>query len=278
MWESISDAACIRSISAKEFFSSGNSLPEGIASFPGMVQFYESIVESTPEQLDQLISFYTSFIGSDISGIVNAIAEVTQKSMKFCCLSERIDSSAMWGLYAKDESGFALGYDCRDLYSAVPLENGKKRTCTCLPIIYGTTRYQVPTEYIVYLSRFRLMRTALVMSGYANFNPDATEVILRSLPCPDILIPTKIALHKSDEWKQETEWRLFCSSNDDPDFQSAAHGCFTMKASALYLGRRISSIYEKILIDIAREKAIPVYKMSLDDDSISYDLIPQQVL
>jgi hypothetical protein len=50
-----------------------------------------------------------------------------------------------------------------------------------------------------------------------------------------------------------------------------------LKPSALYLGRRISSIYEKILSDIAKEKGLPIYKMSLDDDSISYDLIPEQV-
>ena len=115
------------------------------------------------------------------------------------------------------------------------------------------------------------------MSGYANYNPYAAQAILSSLPCPDNLISTKIALHKSNEWKHEAEWRLFCSSSDDQDFQNGAHGHFTLKPSALYLGRRISSIYEKILSDIAKEKGLPIYKLSLDDDSISYDLIPEQV-
>lgn len=262
----------------KELFSPSSKLPEEIASFPGMEQYFEAVVASTPEQLEQLINFYTDFIKNDTEGAINVIAEATQKSLKFCCLSERINSSAMWGLYAKDESGFALAYDCRELHSSVPLENGRKRTCTCLPIIYGSTRYQVPTEYIVYLFKHRLMSTTLINSGYSNYNPYATQMILRSLPCPDILIPTKIALHKSNEWKQELEWRLFCSSDNDQEFQNAAHGFFTMKPVALYLGRRISSIYEKILTDIADEKGLPVYKMSLDDDSISYELIPRQIV
>lgn len=170
-----------------------------------------------------------------------------------------------------------MAYNCRDLYSSVPLENGRKRLCTCLPIIYGNSRFQVPAEYIIYMLTYRLMNTTLLMSGYANYNPYAAQAILSSLPCPDNLISTKIALHKSNEWKHEAEWRLFCSSSDDQDFQNGAHGHFTLKPSALYLGRRISSIYEKILSDIAKEKGLPIYKLSLDDDSISYDLIPEQV-
>ena len=261
----------------REFFKSGNNLPEEIAVFPGMIHCFEAIVALAPEQFEQFIAFYTNFVSSDIERVIDSIADLTQKTLKFCCLSETINSSAMWGLYANNESGFALAYDCRDLYSSVPLENGRKRLCTCLPIIYGNSRFQVPAEYIMYMLTYRLMNTTLLMSGYANYNPYAAQAILSSLPCPDNLIPTKIALHKSNEWKHEAEWRLFCSSSDDQDFQNGAHGHFTLKPSALYLGRRISSIYEKILSDIAKEKGLPIYKMSLDDDSISYDLIPEQV-
>ncbi len=273
--DSLVSEAAINGI--REFFKSGSCLPANIAAFPGLVDCFEAIVASAPERFEQFISSYTEFVSGDIERVIDSIAEITQKTLKFCCLSEKIQSSAMWGLYANNESGFALAYDCRDLYSAVPLESGRKRICTCLPIIYGDSRYQVPTEYIIFLLMNRLMTTALLMSGYASYNPQAAQVILQSLPCPDNLIPTKIALHKSNEWKQEAEWRLFCSSNDDQDFQNAAHGCFTMKPTALYLGRRISSIYEKILTDIAKGKGLSVYKMSLDDDSVSYDLIPRQI-
>lgn len=261
----------------KEFCQSDNSLPSELAVFPDMTNTFKNIVTLTPEQLEQNITVYRNYVNSNIELVIDSIADLTQKTLKFCCLSEKINSSVMWGLYANDESGFALEYDCRNLYSSVKLENGRKRLCTCFPIIYGNRRFQVPTEYIKYLLKYRLINTILLMSDYANCYSSAAKSILSSLPCPDNLIPTKIALHKSNEWKQEAEWRLFCSSYDDQDFQDAAHGYFTMKPSALYLGRRITSIYEKILSDIAKEKGIPIYKMSLDDDSISYDLIPKQI-
>ena len=261
----------------EEFCQSDNCLPSEIVAFPDMTDTFKTIVALRPEQFEQIITAYTNFVSSNIEMVIDSIADLTQKTLKFCCLSEKINSSVMWGLYANDESGFALEYDCRNLYSSVPLENEQQRLCTCFPIIYGNRRFQVPTEYIKYLLQYRLMNTMLLRSGYAKCYSYAAKSILSSLPCPDNLIPTKIALHKSNEWKQEAEWRLFCSSNDDQDFQDAAHGYFTMKPSALYLGRRITSIYEKILSDIAKEKGIPIYKMSLDDDSISYDLIPKQI-
>ncbi len=64
----------------------------------------------------------------------------------------------------------------------------------------------------------------------------------------------------------------FCSITDDPDFVNAEHAYFPKEATAIYLGRRISSIYEKILKDIAKEKNIPVYKMKLNDELPTYKL------
>ena len=259
------------------FFEEGKGLPPSMAVFPGLEQMYRSISESPIQQKQSLADLFINFIRIDIGGIVEALAPITQQTLKFCCLSERIDSSAMWGLYANDETGFALAYDCRNLYSDVPPENGFKRLCSCLPIIYSESRFQVPDEYIIFLLTYRLMKIAIQNSGYERFAPIAAQVILDGLVCPDNLVPTKIALHKSNEWKREEEWRLFCSSAGDPDFTNAKHACFTLKPTALYLGRRISSIYEKILTDIARDKNILVYKMSLNDDSPSYELIPERI-
>ena len=261
----------------RSYFTPGSNLPVNAALFPGIEQIFNDVCASE-EQRDRYIAFYSDFLNTDVESVIDSIAEITQQSMKFCCLSETINSSAMWGLYSNNETGFALAYDCRDLGSAVPAEKGLQRTCSCFPIIYGNTRYQVPTEYIVYLLTYRLTNATLIWSNYAAIVPGTTQMVLSALACPDNLVPTKIALHKSNEWKQEAEWRLFCSSADDQEFQKAEHARFTLKPRALYLGRRISPIFEKILTDIAKEKGIPVYKMSLDDDAITYNLIPKQVL
>jgi antitoxin component of RelBE/YafQ-DinJ toxin-antitoxin module len=87
---------------------------------------------------------------------------------------------------------------------------------------------------------------------------------------------TKIALQKSSEWSYEKEWRIIYTNNDVAT-QSKANVPFSASPTALYLGRRISHLYERLLKDIANEKGIPVYKMFLDDNSPTYRLIPKKV-
>lgn len=42
--------------------------------------------------------------------------------------------------------------------------------------------------------------------------------------------------------------------------------------SALYLGRKISELYQKVLVEIAKEKSIPVYKMDFNEKNRTYNL------
>ena len=72
-------------------------------------------------------------------------------------------------------------------------------------------------------------------------------------PCPDIFEFSKISIHKSLEWKSEKEWRLFYTSKNT-EYNAEQHSFVYKKPTSIYLGRRISSINEKILKDIAKEK------------------------
>ena len=87
---------------------------------------------------------------------------------------------------------------------------------------------------------------------------------------------SKIALYKSNEWKAEREWRLFCTSTH-PEFQFEKHPCIVKKPNALYLGKNISSIHEKILTDIAKEKKIKIFKMSIDNSNSKYRFRAQEI-
>ncbi|MDE7430640.1 MAG: hypothetical protein K2N34_01790, partial [Lachnospiraceae bacterium] len=69
---------------------------------------------------------------------------------------------------------------------------------------------------------------------------------------------SKIAIHKSLEWKPEKEWRLFYT-NTNPQSVNEVHSFMHKKPVAVYLGRKISAINEKILKDIAKEKGIECY-------------------
>ena len=90
-------------------------------------------------------------------------------------------------------------------------------------------------------------------------------------------IATKISLHKSIEWEKETEWRMFCTSSNDVEFNNEKHGFCKKKPERIYLGRRISPINEKILVSLAKEKGVPVYKMKLEDESSTYSLTSIQI-
>ena len=85
---------------------------------------------------------------------------------------------------------------------------------------------------------------------------------------------TKIVLHKSNEWAPEKEWRMtfFCLSSG---IQNQEYSFGIKKPVSIYLGRKIRPINQKILLSIAKEKDIPVYKMELAPNT--YTLKPKLI-
>ena len=225
----------------------------------------------------QIKEDYRAILTSDMMTFLEVIPDEFQRMLKICCFCERNDLSTMWGQYADSEKGFCLEYNSRSLLK-VASPNKYGRSCQLLPVIYSDRRYLVPTDYIMSILKYRSLKSALISSGYYQCYPDVAAALLNdNCIIPDELVPIKASLHKSDEWSREEEWRLFCTSNDDIEFQNAEHGCCIVKPSAVYLGRRISSINSKILISLAQEKEIPVYKMQLDEESPTYNMKPIQI-
>lgn len=60
--------------------------------------------------MNQLYDFFANQI--DANDV--AIQQAVQKTIKFACFSEAIESAAMWGYYADSGCGFALSYDFRN--------------------------------------------------------------------------------------------------------------------------------------------------------------------
>ena len=204
--------------------------------------------QATEEQRKKIATEFQNFVKESINNSLPLVSTIAQQTIKFCCLSENINSTAMWGLYSNDETGFALAYDLRGNL-LLPLENGKIKNCSIYPIIYCKERFKVPTNYIQFLLYSRLMSICLDKMGLSNH--PIKNLLLSCNVCPDITVPTKIALHKSSEWKYEKEWRLFYPSCGEQNYFLTKHEFFIKAPVAIYLGRRISHIYEKILKDIA---------------------------
>ncbi len=238
---------------------------------PVGIDILEQLTSIPQEKYNELVDNAIKKLNDDIDYYSDKMASNIQKTMKICCFSETIESPYMWGLYADNESGFALEYDFSNTLNAEPKAYGKTRNSYIYPVIYSNKRYELPLSYAQFLIRYCSINTLLVTKGVYNTNPELAYYLSSGI-CPDVTVPTKAALYKSKEWEQEEEWRLFCTSNDDQDFQTSKHGACIKKPTGLYLGRRISSINEKMLKILAHEKGIPVYKMELDDRVPTYEL------
>ena len=245
-------------------------------SVEGLPPLFEAIKEQmkrvSPSCLKQQLTQIYDFLVNDMVAATSLIPTSTQNSIKIACFSEEKCSPYMWGQYSDNESGFALEYSFREAYCVEPTFQGQKRTAYIMPVIYSDKRYKIPVEYVLYLLMYRALYQTIRYINCTYVDSNLARPLLYSIVCPDETVATKIRLHKSKAWVQESEWRLFVTS-DDISFQNSNAGCCIKKPTAIYLGRRISSLNKKILRILAREKGLPVYKMRLDDTSPSYDLV-----
>ena len=263
----------IRDISQRKM-----KVPENMSDLRGILNAVDFLQNLPEDQLESAIRKYVSFVKENIYSLFSTLPSITQKAVHIACFSEDITSSVMWGLYGADESGFALEYEFPKASFSLNNASLFQRDCTLYPVIYGDERFTVPEEYIRFLVDYRMWELVFYHAQGMKDIQDVAERILHSLKCPDLFIPTKIALHKSSGWKYEKEWRVFCSSKIDTAFNNSQHGFYIQKPTGIFLGRRVSSFSEKVLKDLAVEKELPVYKMYLDDNSPSYELKYMQIL
>jgi len=174
----------------------------------------------------------------------------------------------MWGQYSNNATGFAIEY-----------EFGNKNTITysdtnmqihvwgnLFPVIYDNKRLDT-TDYATYLFQIQILKGMAQSIGFP-YNASWLNAVV---PCPDEFMATKLAIKKSTDWKAEKEWRMFYST-DNTLLANEEHSCVIQKPSGVYVGRKISKINQKIIVDMAKEKGIPVYKMDFNEDSRNYKL------
>ena len=229
-----------------------NRIPDNI-----FQQMVDALLRLTPDAINLLVSQFTDFATEDYNKRMTFISQVTQ-NQKIACLSRSVESTAMWGYYANNGTGFALSYDLR--------ESRFLEYCL-VPVIYSDERFNA-TEYAEWLLQQQILQRILINSNAYTLYPLFQHLI----PCPDLFMSTKILIHKATCWSHEKEWRLvFYEKNA----QSEKYPHILKKPTALYLGRNMSAIHEKILRHIAVEKNIPVYKMMIHEEDQTYSLYPQ---
>lgn len=228
----------------------------------------KQIEQISEESLNKALQMATFQITDNFDYWLESVTSTIQNSNKFACFCADIASDIMWGHYANSSRGFALGYRFKkQLPISFKFSNGDSASCDFYPIYYGSERLDA-TEYMKQMLQVSLYQQLL------NFSANSMNEfeLLRSLvPNFDDFMARKIALYKSSEWSYEQEWRMFVTSNNS-QINSEKYSVLPYKASSLYLGRKISPLFEKILTDIAKEQDIPVYKMEINDNDHSYRL------
>ena len=239
-------------------------------------------VRSTIAQLDEAtinksISQLYDFFVNQIDANDVAVQQIIQKAIKFACFSEAIESAAMWGYYADSGRGFALSYDFRNggytMCNLCPTGNQcpSYKSCSLAPVIYSDTCFDA-TKYAAWL-----FQQEAILRILADRNALSVYSLLQNIvPCPDLFMPVKILLHKAKAWEHEREWRLICQCNSS-EFIQQEFSYAKKEPTAVYLGRKISPFYEKVLRHIAIEKNIPVYKMQIQRNDTSYKLHPEKL-
>lgn len=234
-----------------------------------LAQYQLSVIEATS---GQVYSYLINTFDSVLTKLRNMI-----QNTKIACFSEDIKSTAMWGHYADSSKGFAVSYDFR---------NGNYSNCSfcymnnscpdhksvyTVPVIYGEDRFD-GTEYLKWGFQYLLVNSTLTQLGLEPSFFCSKQNAL----CPDTFAPTKAALYKSSAWRYEREWRMIftCRSNQ---INQQEHPSVNKTPTAIYLGRKIKSIHEKIILGIATNKNIPVYKMNIREGNKSYKLYPKLI-
>lgn len=275
----------LKAFMESEQFTKGlQSIGQSMDAFPFVQSLFSSeIIEVTRQNIAQMNQpsidaakkqLYNFLIGQ-IDTTDAIVRQVVQRSIKFACFSEEINSAAMWGYYADSGCGFALAYDFRGngytMCNSCMTRNlcPSNKNCLLARVIYDDVCFDA-TQYATWLFQQYIIQQILLDQNVLSLYKYFQDII----PCPDLFMPTKILLHKGSEWGHEHEWRLTCSCNS-AEFNQQEFSCARKKPTAVYLGRKISPIHEKILRHIAVEKNIPVYKMQIRESESVYKLYPK---
>ncbi|MCM1101978.1 MAG: DUF2971 domain-containing protein [Clostridium sp.] len=259
----------------ENFINNTENVPESIVRIiPNAGNIFSMLKTMPRDQIYLICSQLIQLISNDLENEIRCITDMVQEKTKYACFAEEITSNMMWGQYTNNSTGFALEYEFGD-ENVITYQCGTAGQSTVwgnlFPIIYDNQRLDT-TEYVIYLFQISLLSQVMRASGFSYPNQWINAII----PCPDEFMVTKLAIKKSNDWKAEKEWRMFYVTNDTV-LAAEKYSCVKDKPSAVYLGRKISDINQKIIVAIAQEKNIPVFKMGLNDSSKSYKLCKYKI-
>ncbi len=192
--------------------------------------FKKNIKDYVPNE--EKIFFKKKNFKDDITSFINSHFFIQ-------CFSEVKDSVLMWGHYANAHKGFCIEYDVNNL---IKIENKNKGL---YPIFYSHDLPDFNQNLFNFLSNKKV-------DNFYNL--------------------IFLSLVKYNNWEYEKEWRYVewedTKKNNNKNLKTKKLKMGKIKA--IYLGANIEEVNEHFLMNFAKERDIPVYKMY--QDSLTFSL------
>ena len=229
----------------------------GIVKEQELKALLEKEYEKNPDLFDPTIPIETN-IKEIIANTIKRF-EAVRDNFVVSCFSPNITNAIMWGHYGRSGKGFALEYSAEDLLKCADLyfekfknQNVKKMSFLSPVLYYDEPINLTPVAIDLAKGLFETIRAKNEGRDYEYYLKD------------EFLFFNTILTHKNCCWEYEEEYRL-CVQNfglflrgENKKYIEIGH----CKPTAIYLGANIAKDEEEILIRIARDKSIPVYKMT----------------
>jgi len=182
----------------------------------------------------------------------------SEKTARIACFTENVQTKFMWDTYADGYRGFALEYNLRDFF----IRNFHKDIpAYVFPVIYTDERPDLTLDESNYYA-FQKMQEKGWLDKLEPFRPFLDF---------NMLSPHKPYLYKDKvDYGHEREWRLlYYNKERSEDYMEISdQGCL----KAIYYGPDIKTEDYEILHQIAKNKGIDEYKVSIDNNSRKYSL------
>ncbi|AIO18475.1 hypothetical protein KQ51_00595 [Candidatus Izimaplasma bacterium HR1] len=237
-----------------------DNLKEGLISLNRISSFndlWEGRFEYfTEEVISQ--SKYSKFLTKEsVEEIIKLNFNANRENIYASCLSESKNSELMWAHYGDTYKGYIVEYDYTDTYQLI-----QSQSAAIFPIIY---------EDVVI--DFSQLFVKLIDVYFENLLQDVDHVNaeVRAVIASNTLLPQEaeyVNIFKKPDWSYEKEWRIMTTHPDDDERIP-----ITVKASAVYMGSRISEVDKKRLMQIASRNRIDVYQMSTDIRGMNFTKI-----
>jgi hypothetical protein len=195
----------------------------------------------TQEEIDGLRATQTEHATRATAEFSGSLSAMHQTALKACSFSTDPMSLVLWANYADCHRGFCIEY------ATSTLGDGRRRLL--FPVIYTPVRFSLTDHFMRFMA-------------HGAF-PDPTSSAAQHLPAI-------AAMHKSEQWSHEREWRLLCVESTEPEGLAVRMPL----PKALHLGCRMAPNCRAQVLEIANSVGVPCYEAALASTTFSLEPRP----